>query len=85
MLRTFGLCYYYRCITIVANNDGIYAVAMQLFTRMIGHAPLFIPWDHIYAEEKKFLWFNWYELTICETINTKFYVCKRVVAYKPEV
>jgi hypothetical protein len=59
MRRMMG---YNNCLTIGANEQGLYLSILFLFRS--GHPPLFIPWRDISARRKKFLWIKTAELRL---------------------
>ena len=49
-----GIANYNGCLTIGANDEGLYLAVLPLFR--VGHPPLFIPWyDITTAKSRKFL------------------------------
>lgn len=75
-IQTRWLTHYGNCVTVGANEEGLYLAVLILFR--IGHPPLFIPWRDVSVGTKKCLFGNVVELRFQATPAAPVYLSERL-------
>ena len=65
-----GLTNYSACLTIGANNSGLYVAVLPLFR--VGHPPLLIPWADITTSKSKSFWISYLDFTFARAPSVTF-------------
>jgi hypothetical protein len=65
-----GLTNYSACLTVGANNSGLYLAVFPLFR--VGHPPLLIPWVDISTSKSKRFWFSYLDFKFTQTPTVTF-------------
>jgi hypothetical protein len=65
-----GLTNYSACLTVGANNSGLYLAVFPLFR--VGHPPLLIPWVDISTSKSKRFWFSYLDFKFTQAPTVTF-------------
>lgn len=70
------LANYNGCLTIGADNSGLYLKVFPLFR--VGHPPLLIPWYDVTTTQHKGLLFTYLDFTFAKSPSVKFRVTRKL-------